>query len=145
MQWISKSPGRVAPVYNIVKIFDPYTWILILIAMLTVSASLLVASGFGLTYGVGTKDKVLFLMVPFGTLNAEYLPSWFETKVRNSKYAKRVSFLSPGFSGNFILLLWTIIGSFITMAFLCNIRAMLMKPVYERPIDSTQDIFEYGK
>ena len=145
MQWISKTPGKVAPVYNIVMIFDLIPWILILISMLTVSLSLLIASSFGLEYGVGTKDKIHCLMVPFGTLNAEYLPSWFDKKIQKSNRAKSViSFISPGFSGNFILLLWAVMGSFIAMAFLCNFRGMLMKPIYENPIDGTKDIFDSG-
>ena len=31
------------------------------------------------------------------------------------------------------------------MAFLSNIRAMLLKPVYEKPIDTTKNIFDVGK
>ena len=145
MQWISKTPGRVAPVYNIVRIFDLTTWILILITLLMVSTLLLVASSFGLEYGVGARDRVLLFMYPFGSLNAEPLPSWFEKKARKPKHVKHITFFfSKGFSGNFVLILWTVMGSFITMAFLCNIRAMLMKPVFERTIDVTQDIFESG-
>ena len=140
MQWVSKSPGKVPPIYNIVMIFDVSTWMMIIFSMMTVSATLLMASRFGLQYGVGTKDTIIILMTPFGTLNAGSLPSWFDIKVRRSKPV-----FSPGFAGNFILLLWTVMGTFLAMAFLCNIRAMLMKPAYERAIDSTQDIFELGK
>ena len=140
MKWVSKSPGKVPPVYNIVMIFDVSTWMMIIFSMMTVSATLLITSRFGLQYGVGTKDTIIILMTPFGTLNAESLPSWFNIKVHRSKPV-----FSPGFAGNFILLLWTVMGTFLAMAFLCNIRAMLTKPAYERAIDSTQDIFELGK
>ena len=55
------------------------------------------------------------------------------------------SFLSPGFARNGLLLLWTVMAAFITMAFLSMIRATLMSPVYGDPIDTAEDIFKEEK
>ena len=77
------------------------------------------------------------------------MPTWF---TKNKKYKDRSKsllqakpFFSPGFAGNGLLLLWTVAGSFIAMAFLSNVRAMLMIPVHEQPIDTTEDIFSQDK
>ena len=99
---------------------------------------LLLGSYVGISYGVGTSDITTLLLTPFQTLNAESLPVWFSKKETNY-------FMSPGFTGNYLLLMWAVMGSLISMAFLCNIRAMLMKPVFQKPIDSTKDIFTAGK
>ena len=111
--------------------------------MLSVSLVLVLASYAGDQYGVGTKDFIIIMLTPFQTLNAESLPSWFVKKEGQKLQNKK--FFSPGFAGNFLLLMWAVLGSLISMAFLSNIRAMLMKPVYQKPIDSTEDIFKVGK
>ena len=117
------------------------TWLLVFVSMVAVSFMLVVAYRLGLQYGVGTMDLVTLLLTPFQTLNAESLPTWF-----TKKSGKRIhSFFSPGFSGNLVLLMWAVMGSLLALAFMSNIRAMLLKPVYEHPIDSTKDIFKVGK
>ena len=138
MKWMSKPPEKLPPATNIIRIFDKTTWLLIFVSMLATSFMLLLASRAGQSYGVGTADFTSVLLTPFQTLNAEALPVWF------SRRATR-GFFSPGFTGNYLLLMWTVMGNLITMAFLCNIRAMLMKPVFQKPIDSTKDIFTVGK
>ena len=92
----------------------------------------------GTSYGVGTSDITTVLLSPIQILNAEYLPVWF-----NRRGAR--TFISPGFTGNYLLLMWAVLGNLITMAFLCNIRAMLMKPVFQKPMDTTRDIIKAGK
>ena len=57
--------------------------------------------------------------------------------------AKR--FFSPGFARNFVLLMWSVTGSLLAMAFLSTIRTMLLSPKYEKPIESTMDVVSYGK
>ena len=138
MRWVSKPPEKLPPATNIIRIFDETTWLLIFISMLATSLMLLIASTAGHSYGVGTSDITSVLLTPFQTLNAEALPSWFSRKTTRGLF-------SPGFTGNYLLLMWTIMGSLISMAFLCNIRAMLMKPVIQNPIDSTKDIIIEGK
>ena len=138
MKWISKPPEKLPPATNIIRIFDKTSWLLIFISMLATSLMLLIASRAGQSYGVGTPDIISILLTPFQTLNAESLPSWFSRRTTKGLF-------SPGFTGNYLLLMWTVMGSLISMAFLCNIRAMLMKPVFQKPIDSTKDIFTQGK
>ena len=37
MYWFSRYPARVAPIWNIVKVFDPISWILIFLSILFLS------------------------------------------------------------------------------------------------------------
>ena len=138
LTWISKTPKKLPPATNYVRIFDKTTWLLILISMVATSLMLLIASRAGLSYGVGTADITSVFLTPFQTLNAEHLPAWF------SRRGNRRIF-STGFTGNYLLLMWAVLSSLITMAFLCNIRAMIMKPVFQKPIDHTKDIFTVDK
>ena len=134
MIWMSKPPQKLPPATNIIRIFDRVTWLLTFISMAATSFMLLVVSFAGLSYGVGTADISAILLTPFRTLYAEPLPAWFDKRGPRA-------FLSRGFTGNFLLLMWAVLSNFIVMAFLCNIRAMLMKPVFQKPIDTTRDIF----
>ena len=143
MNWISKPPGKLPPATNIVRTFDYYSWIMIGVSLLSVSFACGVASKVGQRYGVGTLDIVLIILFPFGTLNAEPLPRWFTKKKK--KKSEQNTFFSPGFAGNGLLLMWTVMASFLSMAFLSNIRAMLMIPVHQHPIDTTEDIFKQDK
>ena len=43
-----------------------------------------------------------------------------------------------------ILLMWCVMGGFLLHILECNILATLLKPVYEDPIDSAEDIIERG-
>ena len=143
MNWISKPPGKLPPSTNIVRTFDYYSWIMIGVSLLSVSLACSLISRVGQSYGVGTLDNVLIFLFPFGTLNAEPLPRWFTKKKKNK--SEQQIFFSPGFTGNGLLLLWTVTATFISMAFLSNVRAILMIPVHEHPIDSTEDIFKQDK
>ena len=49
-----------------------------------------------------------------------------------------------GFASNMILLLWCVCGGFILHMFESNYFTMLMKPTYEKPVDSAADIIERG-
>ena len=49
-----------------------------------------------------------------------------------------------GFASNMILLLWCVCGGFIQHMFESNYFTMLMKPTYEKPVDSPADIIERG-
>ena len=49
-----------------------------------------------------------------------------------------------GFASNMILLLWCVCGGLLLHMFESNYFTMLMKPVYEEPIDSAEDILDRG-
>ena len=49
-----------------------------------------------------------------------------------------------GFASNMILLLWCVCGGFILHMFESNYFTMLMKPIYEKPVDSAQDVIDLG-
>ena len=43
-----------------------------------------------------------------------------------------------------VLLMWCVMGGFLLHILECNILATLLKPVYEKPIDTAEDIIERG-
>ena len=51
---------------------------------------------------------------------------------------------SFGFSSNMVLLMWCVMGGFLLHILECNILATLLKPTYEKPIDTAEDIIERG-
>ena len=49
-----------------------------------------------------------------------------------------------GFASNLILLFWCVCGGFLLHMFESNYLTMLMKPTYERPVDSAEDVLDRG-
>ena len=47
-----------------------------------------------------------------------------------------------GFSSNMVLLLWCVWGGFLLHILECNYLTVLLKPVYEEPVDTAEDIIE---
>ena len=43
-----------------------------------------------------------------------------------------------------ILLMWCVWGGFLLHILECNLLTVLVKPVYEKPIDTAEDILERG-
>ena len=43
-----------------------------------------------------------------------------------------------------VLLMWCVMGGFLLHILECNILATLLKPTYEKPIDTAEDIIERG-
>ena len=146
MSWVSKPPGRLPPATNLIRIFDYQSWCLIGVSILSVSVALIIIIKIGQMYGVEIPlDYFLIFLFPLGTLTAEDMSRGFRKNKMKMKRNVQHLFFSPGFTTNGLLLLWTVMASFISMAFLSNIRAMLLKPVYESPIDSTEDMIVQGK
>ncbi len=49
------------------------------------------------------------------------------------------------FTGSCLVLLWRMTAFVLTLAMVCNLRAHLMRPVTEKPINNANDILERGK
>ena len=49
-----------------------------------------------------------------------------------------------GFASNLILMLWCVCGGFLLFFLECNYLTILMKPNYEKPIDTAEDILDRG-
>ena len=43
-----------------------------------------------------------------------------------------------------VLLMWCVMGGFLFHILACNYLTVLVKPVYEKPIDTAEDIIERG-
>ena len=52
--------------------------------------------------------------------------------------------IPKGFSVNFLMLLWSVFGGFLLHAYLANFRVMLLTPVYEKAMDTAQDLVDAG-
>ena len=49
-----------------------------------------------------------------------------------------------GFASNMVLLLWCVCGGLLLHMLEANYLTMLLKPNYEKPIDSAEDVLERG-
>ena len=49
-----------------------------------------------------------------------------------------------GISSNMIFLMWSVCGGFLLYFFKSNYLSMLIKPAYEKPVDSAEDIISRG-
>ena len=145
MRWVSKPPQKLPPSANLTRVFDNQSWLMILISMLVMSMVLIVVSNISLKIGAGTHDTITIILVPFQMMNAEPFPKWFNKTNQLKKTRSNSKLLTPGFTGNYLLLMWSFAGFFITLAFMSNIRAMLMKPIFEKPIDTTESLILKGK
>ena len=47
-----------------------------------------------------------------------------------------------GFASNMVLLLWCVCGGFLLHMFECNYLTILVKPSYEKPVDTVWDILD---
>ena len=140
--WLSQLPRKLPPATNLIRTFDTMSWTMIGVSMLGVSIFLTIVSYLGSHYGIGSRDYVGVMSVPFRILNGEAFPNWFNQKP--GPLAKR-KFFEPGFTGSYVILLWSMMSMVIALAFHSNIRVMLLRPVYEKTIDSTEDLVLSGK
>ena len=49
-----------------------------------------------------------------------------------------------GFASNMVLLLWCVCGGFLLHMLECNYLTILLKPNYEKAIDTAQDVLDRG-
>ena len=132
-KWVSKAPSKKTSATNLLGIFDTTSWILTFASMILVSCALIATYYFG-----GDKPDIpLLILTPLAMFNAEAMP------VDVEKMNKRKS--RGEFTRNFLFLNWSVLGMIIVFCFLCNLRAMILKPSLEKPIDTTQDIVMKGK
>ena len=133
-KWVSKAPGKKTSATNLLNIFDKSSWFLTLCSMVLVSSVLIAAYKLEHHFGRKKPDIVLLIFTPLAMLNAEALP----TDDVNQKKLRR------GFTRNFILLHWSVMGMVLLFCFLCNLRAMILKPLMESPIDTSEEIILKG-
>ncbi|XP_023332894.1 uncharacterized protein LOC111704780 [Eurytemora carolleeae] len=128
--WVSKYPGKRSPVDNIIKVFDRYTWFALLGSLALTSLVLFVIVNVLRSLGFKQPDNVLVLLAPFSILNAEPMPEWF--LISN----KRV------YSGSILMMTFALFSTLVIFAFSSNLRAILLSPNYEVPIDTSRQIAE---
>ena len=134
-KWVSKAPGKKSSAMSLTKIFDTTSWLLTFVSMVLVSAILIAANKLENYIGSRKLDFVLLIFTPLAMLNAEAMPT---DDVTNKK-SRRV------YTRNIILLHWSVMGMVLAFCFLCNLRAMILKPSMETPVDTSQELLAKGK
>ena len=134
LKWTSKAPGKKVSVTNLLQLFDLTSWLLILVSMVVMSLMLITVHNIQQQFGGENQDISLSIITPLAMLTAE--------NMSGSVFNSRTNQL---FARNFLLLLWSDMGMIIVFGFVCNLRAMLLKPARDRPIDTTEELFLQGK
>ena len=67
-------------------------------------------------------------------LNSEPLPSWFDYKDSRGR-----GFITA-LIGKVMLIIWSVVNMILVFAFTSMMRAAMMKPVMESPVDTTQQL-----
>ena len=129
-----KSPWKKTSVFNIVQIFDLTSWLFILASMVVVSIMLIIVHTIQHRLGGENQDISLSIITPLAMLLAENLSSTAMNSRANQLFTKKL-----------LLLKWSVMGTIIVFCFLCNLRAMLLKPARETPIDTSKDLYLQGK
>ena len=70
-------------------------------------------------------------------LNSEDFPKWFNLEKMKSGMSS--------LSGKTVLLTWCLVNMILMFSFMSMLRAAMMRPVMEKPIDNTQSLIESGK
>ena len=71
----------------------------------------------------------------------QYRKKVFFFRVPLIKRAARFNF---GFASNLMLLFWVVCGTFLFHMFESNYLTMLLKPNYEKPVDTPEDVIDRG-
>ena len=133
MKWVSKAPGKKASVTNLLQVFDLTSWLLILVSIVIMSVMLIAVNNIQHQFGGDNQDISLSIITPLAMLTSENMSGTVFNSRNNQLFAR-----------NFLLLLWSVMGMIIVFGFTCNLRAMLLKPDRDRPIDTTEDLFLQG-
>ncbi|XP_023330176.1 uncharacterized protein LOC111702653 [Eurytemora carolleeae] len=115
---------------NIVKVFDKYTWLAIFVSLILASLGLLLIANVVKSLGFEQPDNVIMLLMPLSILNAEPMPDCYIF------FNKRV------YSGSLLLMSWALSSALLTFSFSSNLRAILLAPSYQIPIDTSTQIAE---
>ncbi|XP_023348346.1 uncharacterized protein LOC111717060, partial [Eurytemora carolleeae] len=130
--WVTRFPGKISSAYNILKVFDIFTWIAILISLIFATIVLLFLSNLLKTLGFNQPDHVMIALLPLSLLNAEGMPDWFLF------HNKRI------LSGSVLVLTWALASTLLTFAFSSNLRAIVLSPATGVPLEKSSEIVERG-
>ena len=73
------------------------------------------------------------------------MPTWFYVPYQaNRAGLQRHWLISPGFSGNLMLLTWSVMGGLLVLFALSLWREKLLMPMYEDPVDTAEDVLKRG-
>ena len=153
LYWFSRYPSKISPTWNLLKLFDHQTWILIFVSILSVTLCFGISARIGSSYfGIRTFTEEIALS-PFR------VPLLSDQQSSNSNYkifeiVKRIKIFSfsrvlrirfPfGFSSRMLFLLWCVCGGFLLHFSSSLLLDILLKKNYEKPIDTAQDILDRG-
>ena len=124
--WFSKFPSKTSSTWNLLKLFDPLTWMLVFASIVSVAVVLYISARIGTSY--------------FGlqAVSQEIVLSPFRIPILANQQS------TFGFSSAMIFLVWCVCGGLLLHCFECNFLATLIKTNYEMPIDTAEDILGRG-
>ena len=144
------------------RLFDPISWILIFLSILFVSIFFFFSARIGTSYfGTQTFNQEIILSPFRHILDLKLTPTkrkisrLHNTYVENvlNEYSRSVILRVPllnhqhksfGISSKMIFLLWCVCGGFLLFFLECNFLTILVKPNYEKPVDTAKDVLDRG-
>ena len=124
---------------NILEVFDINSWLVIIITLgsFSIILALIYTCYSQILYtwdlidtGHHPNGYCDFFLLPFFATNEPFSINWFS------------SFISSGYIMRGV---WGILCLLFTLCFTCNLRAQLIKPAYEEPIETPEDMFARGQ
>ena len=146
--WYSRYPRKISPTWNLVNIFAPMSWTFTFLSILSVSLFYLLSARIGVSHFGLQTFRLEIILSPFRStlisnkFKLKILIIDFRVPLLNSSQSPQSR--SFGFSSNMILLMWCVWGGFLLHILECNYLTVLVKPVYEKPVDTAEDIIERG-
>lgn len=134
----SRHPVNLPPWTNLTNIFAPTVWLITFLCLLLMSVCFL---SFYKVYKTlfSNEDMILisesigfgdFFIKTFASITEPDPISWFKSNAN---------------AGRVLILTWALSSLFLNFAFNCNLRAVLLRPTTEKPINSLQDAFDRGQ
>ena len=121
------------------------SWTFTFLSIISVSIFFLVSARIGASFfGLQTFREEIILSPIRSTLTL------YKFELKSLTPNSRIPFLNGsrtarfGLSSNMVLLMWCVWGGFLFHILECNYLTVLVKPVYQKPIDTAEDIIERG-
>ena len=133
----SRHPVKLSSSQNILRLFQREVWLAILVSLLILSLAFLIIFKFYKKFLPNEdlcinneKDDFEFFLLTFSSITEPDALPFFTSKSN---------------AGKILLGSWVLAILILNLAFTCNLRATLLKPSLEKPINSMQDVEERGE
>ena len=134
----SRRLRKLSPILNILTILHPYVWLSLLVSLMALSwAFLLIYRVYKnsiphakLSCPNNDRDNFEFFLLTFASVTEPDPLPWFTPRA---------------YAGKLLVAVWVLSILIVNMAFNSNLRATLLRPNLERPINSMEDVLDRGE